>query len=78
MRFALVSGKGQHGAGVEKIGPRLPDITWMEHFFLAFDPIRQAILLLGGDKAETDHERFYQPLIIQTFVSIDILKPFRE
>lgn len=50
----------------------------MEPLSLAFDPIRQAILLLGGDKTETDHERFYQSLIIQTFVLIDILKPFRD
>ena len=29
----------------------------------AFDPLRQAILLVGGDKAGADQRRFYQRLI---------------
>lgn len=29
----------------------------------AFDPLRQAILLVGGDKGGTDQRRFYRRLI---------------
>lgn len=31
----------------------------------AFDPQRQAILLVGGDKAGADQRRFYDRLLIQ-------------
>jgi len=31
----------------------------------AFDPQRQAILLVGGDKAGADQRRFYERLLIK-------------
>ncbi len=38
-------------------------MIWTVLFHDAFDPLRQAILLVGGDKGGTDQRRFYKRLI---------------
>ena len=39
----------------------LPDVEWRIAF--AFDPARNAILLVGGSKSDTNEQRFYRDLI---------------
>ena len=38
-------------------------MTWAVLFHDAFDPQRQAILLVGGDKCGADQRRFYKRLL---------------
>jgi hypothetical protein len=40
-------------------------------FAFAFDPVRQAIILCGGDKAGTSQQRFYRQLIAKADFRFD-------
>ena len=52
---------GSRHANMKELRFTLPDGEWRIAF--AFDPQRQAILLVGGSKSGTNEARFYRDLI---------------
>ncbi len=52
---------GSKHANMKELRFTLPDGEWRVAF--AFDPERQAILLVGGSKSGTNEKRFYRDLI---------------
>ncbi len=52
---------GSKHANMKELRFTLPDGEWRIAF--AFDPARQAILLVGGSKSGTNEKRFYRDLI---------------
>ena len=53
--------KGSKHANMKELRFSLPDGEWRIAF--AFDPERQAILLIGGSKSGTNEKQFYRDLI---------------
>jgi hypothetical protein len=53
--------KGSKHANMKELRFTLPDGEWRVAF--AFDPQRQAILLVGGSKSGTNEKQFYRDLI---------------
>jgi hypothetical protein len=53
--------KGSKHANMKELRFTLPDGEWRVAF--AFDPLRSAILLVGGSKSEVPEKRFYRELI---------------
>ena len=53
--------KGSKHANMKELRFRLPDGEWRIAF--AFDPARQAILLVGGSKSGVSERQFYRDLI---------------
>lgn len=53
--------KGSRHANMKELRFAWQGEVWRVAF--AFDPLRQAILLVGGDKGGTDQRRFYRRLI---------------
>jgi hypothetical protein len=53
--------KGSKHANMKELRFTLPDGEWRVAF--AFDPARQAILLVGGSKSGTSERQFYRELI---------------
>lgn len=53
--------KGSKHANMKELRFTLPDGEWRIAF--AFDPERQAILLVGGSKSGTNEKQFYRDLI---------------
>jgi hypothetical protein len=53
--------KGSSHANMKELRATLPDGEWRIAF--AFDPQRQAILLVGGSKSGTNEKQFYRDLI---------------
>ena len=52
---------GSRHANMKELRFTLPDGEWRIAF--AFDPLRQAILLVGGSKSGTNEKKFYRDLI---------------
>jgi hypothetical protein len=52
---------GSHHANMKELRFKAADGVWRVAF--AFDPHRQAILLVGGDKSGATEKRFYRELI---------------
>lgn len=52
---------GSKQANMKELRFALPDGEWRIAF--AFDPLRQAILLVGGSKSGTNEKQFYRDLI---------------
>ena len=52
---------GSKHANMKELRFTLPDGEWRIAF--AFDPLRQAILLVGGSKSGTSERQFYRDLI---------------
>ena len=52
---------GSRHANMKELRFTLPDGEWRIAF--AFDPLRQAILLVGGSKSGTNEKQFYRDLI---------------
>lgn len=61
--------KGSKHANMKELRFGWAGAVWRVAF--AFDPARQAILLVGGDKAGTDQRRFYKRLIALADVRFD-------
>lgn len=55
--------KGSQHSNMKELRFEAADGVWRIAF--AFDPMRQAILLVAGDKSGTSEKRFYQTLIKQ-------------
>jgi hypothetical protein len=53
--------KGSKHANMKELRSTLPDGEWRIAF--AFDPLRQAILLVGGSKSGVSERQFYRDLI---------------
>ena len=53
--------KGSKHTNMKELRFTLPDAEWRIAF--AFDPKRQAILLVGGSKSGTNQKQFYRDLI---------------
>jgi hypothetical protein len=53
--------KGSKHSNMKELRFTLPDGAWRIAF--AFDPERQAILLVGGSKSGTNEKKFYRDLI---------------
>lgn len=53
--------KGSHHANMKELRFDAEDGVW--RFAFAFDPNRQAIVLVGGDKSGGGEKRFYRQLI---------------
>jgi hypothetical protein len=54
--------KGSKHANMKELRFAWKGEAWRVAF--AFDPVRQAILLVGGNKAGADQRRFYKRLIV--------------
>jgi hypothetical protein len=52
---------GSKHANMKEIRLSAADGEW--RFAFAFDPKRQAVILIGGDKSGISKDRFYKPLI---------------
>jgi len=61
--------KGSRHANVKEPRFTAADSVWRTAF--AFDPKRQAILLVGGDKSSGNEKRFYQQLIRKADARLD-------
>lgn len=69
--------KGSAHANLKELRFRAAHGVWRVAF--AFDPVRQAILLVGGDKAGVKEDRFYKALINRAEVRLDAhLKALEE
>lgn len=53
--------EGSRHANMKELRFRADDGVW--RFAFAFDPARQAVILVGGDKSGGSERRFYQRLI---------------
>jgi hypothetical protein len=53
--------KGSKHRNMKELRIRTPTGAW--RFAFAFDPRRQAVILVGGDKSGVARDRFYRPLI---------------
>ena len=53
--------KGSRHANMKELRVRMPNAAWRVAF--AFDPERQAIVLMAGDKSGVNEKRFYRTLI---------------
>lgn len=53
--------KGSRHANMKELRVRMPNAAWRVAF--AFDPERQAIVLVAGDKSGMNEKRFYRTLI---------------
>ena len=53
--------KGSRHANMKELRVRMPNAAWRVAF--AFDPERQGIVLVAGDKSGVNEKRFYRTLI---------------
>ena len=53
--------KGSKHRNMKELRIRTADGVW--RFAFAFDPLRRAVILIGGDKSGVAKDRFYRPLI---------------